>query len=169
LRLPGFLLTKIPLPRLTLSNPFEHGFENGANIITHSATKYINGHATSIGGIVIDGGNYNWANGKFPEFTGPDESYQNISYTGEFFNFLIRRQFEFQLFDEYFFEIFAVCKFKYFYAFDYPFHVFTVFFIEKECLAAGFGSVAEEFDLPVEFRRQKPYIDKAFRPEVESE
>jgi O-acetylhomoserine (thiol)-lyase len=59
-----------------LCNPFLHG----ANIITHSASKYIDGHATSIGGIVIDGGNFNWANGKFPDFTEPDPSYNGARY-----------------------------------------------------------------------------------------
>jgi len=63
-----------------LCNPFTLG----ANIITHSATKYIDGHATSIGGAVVDGGNYNWANGKFPEFTEPDASYNCVIYTKKF-------------------------------------------------------------------------------------
>jgi len=56
----------------------------GANIVTHSASKYIDGHATSIGGIVVDGGNYDWSNGKFPDFTEPDESYNGVSYTEKF-------------------------------------------------------------------------------------
>jgi O-acetylhomoserine (thiol)-lyase len=63
-----------------LCNPFTLG----ANIITHSATKYIDGHATSLGGAVIDGGNFNWANGKFPEFTEPDASYNGVIYTKKF-------------------------------------------------------------------------------------
>ena len=66
----------------TLATPYLfQPFKHGANIITHSATKYIDGHATSIGGVVIDGGNYNWANGKFPEFTEPDASYNGVRYT----------------------------------------------------------------------------------------
>ncbi|THF65289.1 O-acetylhomoserine aminocarboxypropyltransferase/cysteine synthase family protein [Pseudothauera rhizosphaerae] len=71
-----------------LCNPLRHG----ANIVTHSATKYIDGHATSVGGIVIDGGNYDWNNGKFPDFTEPDPSYNGVSYTGQFPNspFLIK-------------------------------------------------------------------------------
>ena len=69
----------------TLATPFLfQPFKHGANIITHSATKYIDGHATSIGGVVIDGGNYNWANGKFPEFTEHDKSNFNVSYTEKF-------------------------------------------------------------------------------------
>jgi O-acetylhomoserine (thiol)-lyase len=63
-----------------LCNPFKLG----VNVITHSATKYIDGHATSIGGAVVDGGNYNWANGKFPEFTEPDASYNGVIYTKQF-------------------------------------------------------------------------------------
>jgi O-acetylhomoserine (thiol)-lyase len=59
-------------------------FKLGANVITHSASKYIDGHATSIGGAVVDGGNYNWANGKFPEFTEPDVSYNGVVYTKKF-------------------------------------------------------------------------------------
>lgn len=50
-------------------------FEYGANVVVHSATKYIGGHGTSIGGLVVDGGNFNWANGRFPDFTTPDPSY----------------------------------------------------------------------------------------------
>ena len=53
-------------------------FEHGANIVVHSATKFIGGHGTSIGGVIVDGGNFDWTNGKFPEFTKPDESYNNI-------------------------------------------------------------------------------------------
>jgi O-acetylhomoserine (thiol)-lyase len=69
----------------TLATPFLfQPLKHGANIVTHSATKYIDGHATSIGGVVIDGGNYNWNNGKFPEFTEPDKSNFNVSYTGRF-------------------------------------------------------------------------------------
>ncbi|MCE5320295.1 MAG: O-acetylhomoserine aminocarboxypropyltransferase/cysteine synthase [Bacteroidales bacterium] len=58
--------------------------EWGANIITHSATKWIGGHGTSIGGIVVDCGNYNWDNGKFPLFTEPSESYHGLSFWESF-------------------------------------------------------------------------------------
>ncbi|MDR1423289.1 MAG: O-acetylhomoserine aminocarboxypropyltransferase/cysteine synthase [Azoarcus sp.] len=63
-----------------LCKPFEHG----ANIVTYSATKYIDGHATSVGGVVIDGGNFDWTNGKFPNFTSPDPTYNDIVYTKAF-------------------------------------------------------------------------------------
>ncbi len=53
-------------------------FEYGANVIVHSATKYIGGHGTSIGGLIVDGGNFNWANGKFPDFTTPDPAYSGF-------------------------------------------------------------------------------------------
>ena len=65
-----------------LCRPFEHG----ANIVIHSATKYMDGHALSVGGVIVDGGNFNWANGKFPEFTTPDKSYHGIVYTEKFGN-----------------------------------------------------------------------------------
>jgi O-acetylhomoserine (thiol)-lyase len=52
----------------------------GANILTSSATKYIGGHGTSIGGVIVDAGNFKWNNGKFPEFTEPDPSYHGIVY-----------------------------------------------------------------------------------------
>ncbi len=56
-------------------------FEWGANIITHSTTKFIGGHGTSIGGIIVDGGNFDWAgSGRFPDFTQPDESYHGLKY-----------------------------------------------------------------------------------------
>jgi O-acetylhomoserine (thiol)-lyase len=59
-----------------LCNPFKYG----ADIITHSCTKWIGGHGTSIGGVIIDSGKFNWGNGKFPEFTEPDKSYHGIKY-----------------------------------------------------------------------------------------
>ncbi|NJK81500.1 MAG: homocysteine synthase [Chloroflexaceae bacterium] len=55
--------------------------EWGADIVMHSTTKYIGGHGTSIGGIIVDSGKFNWANGRFPEFTQPDASYHGLVYT----------------------------------------------------------------------------------------
>lgn len=55
-------------------------FEFGADIIVHSATKFIGGHGTSIGGVIVDSGKFNWDNGKFPGLVEPDESYHGISY-----------------------------------------------------------------------------------------
>lgn len=52
--------------------------EHGANIVVHSLTKFLGGHGTSIGGIVVDGGNFDWGNGRFPEFTEPDPSYHGL-------------------------------------------------------------------------------------------
>jgi O-acetylhomoserine (thiol)-lyase len=57
-----------------LNRPFEHG----ANVVIHSATKHIGGHGTSIGGIVVDGGNFDWGRGRFPGFTEPDMSYHGL-------------------------------------------------------------------------------------------
>jgi len=54
--------------------------EYGADIIVESATKYIGGHGTSIGGVIVDSGKFDWSNGKFPEFTEPDPSYHGIRY-----------------------------------------------------------------------------------------
>lgn len=56
-------------------------FEFGADIITHSTTKYMDGHAVQGGGVIVDSGNFDWTNGKFPELVEPDESYHGISYT----------------------------------------------------------------------------------------
>jgi len=53
-------------------------FEWGTNIVVHSTTKYVGGHGTSIGGVVVDGGNFDWGNGKFPGFTQPDPSYHGL-------------------------------------------------------------------------------------------
>lgn len=53
-------------------------FDYGADIITTSATKYIGGHGTSIGGVIVDSGNFDWSKGKFPEFTEPDPSYHGL-------------------------------------------------------------------------------------------
>lgn len=59
-----------------LFRPLEHG----ANIVVESATKWIGGHGTTIGGVVVDGGNYNWGNGKFPQFTEPSEGYHGLKF-----------------------------------------------------------------------------------------
>lgn len=59
-------------------------FEFGADIVTHSATKYIDGHATSVSGVIVDSGNFDWANGKFPGLTEPDPSYHGLVYTQAF-------------------------------------------------------------------------------------
>ena len=53
----------------------------GADIVVHSTSKYMDGHAVQIGGVIVDGGTFDWENGKFPELTEPDESYHGISYT----------------------------------------------------------------------------------------
>lgn len=55
-------------------------FEHGANVIVESATKWIGGHGNSIGGVIVDGGNYNWGNGKFPQFTEPSEGYHGLKF-----------------------------------------------------------------------------------------
>lgn len=60
--------------------------EFGADIVIHSTTKYMDGHATVVGGVVVDSGKFNWANGKFPELTEPDESYHGVKYTEQFGN-----------------------------------------------------------------------------------
>ncbi|WP_129633648.1 O-acetylhomoserine aminocarboxypropyltransferase/cysteine synthase family protein [Candidatus Oscillochloris fontis] len=65
-----------------LWQPLKHG----ANIVIHSATKYIGGHGTSIGGVVVDGGNFDWTQGRFPGLTEPDESYHGLIYTQAFGN-----------------------------------------------------------------------------------
>lgn len=59
-----------------LFRPIEHG----ANIVVESATKWIGGHGTSLGGVIIDAGNFNWGNGKFGEFTEPSEGYHGLKY-----------------------------------------------------------------------------------------
>lgn len=63
-----------------LFRPLEHG----AHIVVESTTKWIGGHGTSIGGVIVDGGNYNWGNGKFPQFTEPSEGYHGLVFTDVF-------------------------------------------------------------------------------------
>jgi O-acetylhomoserine/O-acetylserine sulfhydrylase len=71
---------------LVVDNTFGAGgflfkpIEYGAAIVTHSATKWIGGHGTSIGGVIIDGGNYNWGNGKYPQFSEPSEGYHGMNF-----------------------------------------------------------------------------------------
>lgn len=55
-------------------------FDYGANVVVAATTKWIGGHGTSIGGIIVDGGNYNWGNGKFPQFTEPSEGYHGLKF-----------------------------------------------------------------------------------------
>lgn len=61
-------------------------FEWGADIVVHSLTKFLGGHGTSIGGIIVDSGKFNWANGKFPELTEPDPSYHGLKFVEAFGN-----------------------------------------------------------------------------------
>jgi len=56
-------------------------FEHGADIVIHSTSKYMDGHAVSLGGVIVDSGNFNWDNGKFPGLSTPDESYHGMVYT----------------------------------------------------------------------------------------
>lgn len=63
-----------------LCNPIEYG----VNIVTHSATKYIDGQGAALGGVIVDGGNFNWNNGKFKELVEPDPTYHNLSYWQKF-------------------------------------------------------------------------------------
>jgi O-acetylhomoserine (thiol)-lyase len=65
-----------------LCRPIEHGVD----IVIHSGTKYTDGHATSVGGIIIDSGKFDWNNGKFKEMTTPDDSYHGVVYTKDFGN-----------------------------------------------------------------------------------
>ncbi|TDL98094.1 O-acetylhomoserine aminocarboxypropyltransferase/cysteine synthase [Macrococcus brunensis] len=59
-----------------LCRPFDHG----ANIVVHSATKFLGGHGTSIGGVIVEGGNFNWGNGKFKGLSDPDPSYHGLKF-----------------------------------------------------------------------------------------
>jgi O-acetylhomoserine (thiol)-lyase len=90
LNIPDFeqfaaLAKKYDLP-LVVDNTFGAGgylaqpLKHGANIVVESATKWIGGHGTSIGGVIIDGGNYNWGNGKFPQFSEPSEGYHGLKF-----------------------------------------------------------------------------------------
>lgn len=79
-RLPLIVDNTFPTP--ILCRPIEFG----ADIVTHSTTKYMDGHALQGGGVIVDSGKFDWANGKFPEFTEPDESYHGVVYTEAFEN-----------------------------------------------------------------------------------
>jgi len=65
-----------------LCRPFEHGVD----IVTYSATKYLDGHAVAVGGLIVDKGTFDWTNGKFPQMTEPDPSYHGVVYTRDFGN-----------------------------------------------------------------------------------
>jgi O-acetylhomoserine (thiol)-lyase len=83
------LAKKHDLP-LVVDNTFGAGgylfrpLEHGANVVVESATKWIGGHGTSIGGVIVDGGNYNWGNGKFPGFSEPAEGYHGLVFSDVF-------------------------------------------------------------------------------------
>ena len=70
------LIVDNTLPSPYLVNPLRHG----ADIVVESATKFIGGHGTTIGGVIVDGGKFPWDNGRFPEFTEPDPSYHGLEY-----------------------------------------------------------------------------------------
>lgn len=76
--IPFIVDNTIPSPYLC--RPLQHG----ADIVIHSATKFLGGHGTSIGGIIVDGGKFDWANGNFPAFTEPDPTYHGVRYTEAF-------------------------------------------------------------------------------------
>lgn len=66
----------------TLTTPYLcRPLEHGADIVVHSATKFIGGHGTTMGGVIIDGGKFDWSNGRFPGFTEPDPSYHGVVYS----------------------------------------------------------------------------------------
>ncbi|HEY6074881.1 MAG TPA: O-acetylhomoserine aminocarboxypropyltransferase/cysteine synthase [Anaerolineales bacterium] len=71
------------MPTPFLLRPFDHG----ADVVIHSATKFIGGHGTSIGGIVVDSGKFDWGNGNFPAYTEPDPSYHGLKFWEVFGNF----------------------------------------------------------------------------------
>jgi len=71
------LIVDNTFPTPVLCRPIEHG----ADIVIHSTSKYMDGHAVQVGGVIVDAGKFDWTNGKFPEFTEPDESYHGIIYT----------------------------------------------------------------------------------------
>jgi O-acetylhomoserine (thiol)-lyase len=81
----GEIAAKHGIP-LIVDNTFGAGgylfrpLEHGANIVVESATKWIGGHGTSIGGVIVDGGNFNWGNGKFPAFSEPSEGYHGLKF-----------------------------------------------------------------------------------------
>lgn len=83
------LARKYDIP-LIVDNTFACGgylfkpIEHGANIVVESATKWIGGHGTSMGGVIVDGGNYNWGNGKFPQFSEPSEGYHGLVFWDAF-------------------------------------------------------------------------------------
>ncbi|HET8911054.1 MAG TPA: homocysteine synthase [Ktedonobacteraceae bacterium] len=74
------LIVDNTLPSPYLVQPLKHG----ADIVVHSATKFINGHGTSIGGVIVDGGSFDWGNGRFPGLVEPDPSYHGIRYVEAF-------------------------------------------------------------------------------------
>ncbi|ASU34617.1 O-acetylhomoserine aminocarboxypropyltransferase/cysteine synthase family protein [Mucilaginibacter xinganensis] len=83
------LAQKHDLP-LIVDNTFGAGgylfrpLEHGAHVVVESTTKWIGGHGTSIGGVIVDGGNYNWGNGKYPQFTEPSEGYHGLIFADVF-------------------------------------------------------------------------------------
>jgi O-acetylhomoserine/O-acetylserine sulfhydrylase len=87
----GALAKKYDIPFI-VDNTFGAGgylirpIEHGANIVVESATKWIGGHGTTLGGVIVDAGNFNWGNGKFPGFTEPSEGYHGLKYW-DIFNF----------------------------------------------------------------------------------
>src|SRR5690606_41947121 len=84
--LPLIIDSTLPTPYLV--RPFEHG----ADIVVHSATKFLGGHGTTLGGVVVESGRFDWANGTFPQMTEPVPSYGGVSWWGNFgeYGFLMK-------------------------------------------------------------------------------
>lgn len=94
-------------PTPILCRPIEHG----ADIVVHSTSKYMDGHAVQVGGVIIDSGNFDWTNGKFPEFTEPDESYHGIVYTQSYGKACIYRKGKNAAYER--FRMLSCCKFRF--------------------------------------------------------
>lgn len=125
-------------------------FEFGADIIVHSTSKYMDGHAVQIGGVIVDSGNFDWTNGNFPDLTEPDESYHGISYTETYGNKAYITKARMQLMRD--FGVYPAA------------HSAFLLNLGLETLAVRMKQYCENAMTVAEYLKQSPYVERVIYP-----
>lgn len=125
-------------------------FEFGADIIVHSTSKYMDGHAVQIGGVIVDSGNFDWTNGNFPDLTEPDESYHGISYTETYGNKAYITKARMQLMRD--FGVYPAA------------HSAFLLNLGLETLAVRMKQYCENAMIVAEYLKQSPYVERVIYP-----
>ncbi len=130
-------------------------FEFGADIVVHSTSKYMDGHAVQIGGVIVDSGNFYWTNGNFPDLTEPDESYHGISYTETYGNKAYITKARMQLMRD--FGVYPAA------------HSAFLLNLGLETLAVRMKQYCENAMTVAEYLKQSPYVERVIYPGLEDD